>query len=205
MKNKILSILPNDKHTLLSVSYPEIHIVDWKDIDNSRGIEVFDKKQEGINSVCLFNESELDVIVDSFEENALPMSKGKQASQCECVSFPSSCDETDWMLAIETKYANDEEAAFRIWKDDENYPEKMVSQIISTVEYFRDKKIIENDRVVHAIVSFPNLVADFNSSLFSFVKEEWSIENLLVNKRIRIKGCNAANIISAKRIKFITD
>lgn len=108
-------------------------------------------------------------------------------------------------MAIETKYANDKEAAFRIRKDDVNYPEKMVSQIISTVKYLREKEIIENDRLVYAIISFPILVYDFNSTLFSLVPDEYSIENLIVKKRIRIMGCNAARICSTKKIEFITD
>ncbi len=205
MKDKILKILPNDKHTFHEVNYPEIHIVDWKDIDNTQGVKVYNEKQVGINSVCLFNATGFNVSIDAFEENAFPVSKGIQARQCECVSFHSEYDENTWILAIETKYANNEAAAFRIRDDDENYPEKMVSQIISTVEYLRGKGIIEENKLVHAIISFPNLVSDFNSTLFSMVPEEYSVENLIVKKKIRIKGCNAANIISPKRIKLISD
>ena len=205
MKDKILANCPCEKHTFHEVNYPKIHIVDWKNFDKTKGVEVLNEKPEEISSVCLTNNPELLIIINAFGENALPICTGEQASQCECIVFPSIYDEKAWILAIETKYANDESAAFRIRKDDDNYPEKMISQIISTVEYFREKNIIEPDRDVHAIISFPNLIADFNSQLFSFVKEEWSIENLLVNKRIRIKGCNAANIISTKSLKLITD
>ncbi|MDR2497343.1 MAG: hypothetical protein LBD21_09485 [Tannerellaceae bacterium] len=206
MKDKILSNLPNEKHTLLEISYPEIHIVDRKNSDKTKGIVIYDQKQEDIKSVCLFNNTELEILVDAFGENALPIKKGKHASQCECVVFPSNYDEKSWTLVIETKYAADEEAAFKIRENEVNYPKKMVSQIISTVEYFREKNIIDKSRVVHAIISFPNLIADFNSQLFSFVeKEEWSAEYLLLYKKIRIKGCNAANIISNKRLRFVTD
>ncbi len=205
MKDKLLEILPNDKHTFHEVNYPEIHIVDWKDIDNTQGIKVYNEKHEEISSVCLFNSKELDISIDAFGENALPVSIGVQASQCECVSFPTNFKQNSWILALETKYANNKEAAFRIRKDDVNYPEKMVSQIISTVEYLREKEIIEKDRLVHAIISFPILVYDFNSTLFSLVPDEYSIENLIVNKRIRIMGCNAARIRSTKKIEFITD
>lgn len=204
MKNKILAVLPEDKNTFHEVNYPEIHIVDWKDIDNTRGVEVSKERDEDINSVCLYNASQLKIIVDAFGENALPRSRGSQASQCECISFPSEFNNNSWVLTIETKYANNEEAAFRI-REDENYPEKMVSQIISTVDYFREKEIIEKKQLVYAIISFPNLISDFNSTIFSFVKEEWSVENLIVNKRIRIKGCNTAKIISKKRLKLSID
>ena len=202
MKAKILATLPNDKHTFQEVNNGEIHIVDWKDIDNTRGVEIFNKEQNEINSVCLFNKSNVKVTIDKFGENALPISIGKQAEQCECIAFPSDTDGKIWVLAIETKYANNTKAAYKI-KDDQNYPEKMVSQIISTVDYLRKKKIIGKEQRVHAIISFPKLVSDFNSTLFSFVKEEWSIENLIVTKKIRIKGCNSAEIISTKRIKLV--
>ncbi|HAH53991.1 MAG TPA: hypothetical protein DCM02_01560 [Flavobacterium sp.] len=201
MKDKILATLPNEKHTFQEVNYPEIHIVDWKDIDKTKGVDIFNIKQNEINSVCLYNANELTILIDTFGENALPISRGSQASQCECISFPSEFDSKSWVLTIETKYANNEAAAFRI-RDDLNYPEKMVSQIISTVEYFREKNIIDKEQLVYAIISFPNLVSDFNSTLFSFVKEEWSIENLIVTKKIRIKGCNSAKIITSKRIKL---
>ena len=205
MRDKIQELLPNGKHTLQEADYPEIHIVDWKDTDSTRGVEIFDQKQGGINSVSLINDNGLNIVIDIFGENALPICAGDQVSQCECISFPLDYRDNSWILAIETKYANDEDAAFRIRENEVNYPEKMVSQIISTIEYFRDKNIIDSNRIVHAIISFPNLIADFNSQLFSFVRDEWSIENLLVSKRIRIKGCNSANIKSTKRITFITD
>ncbi len=201
MKTKILETLPNDKHTFQEAGNAEIHIVDWKDIDNTRGVEVFDAKCEEINSVCLFNENKVKVTIDKFGENAFPTTVGEQSEQCECIVFPSDTKGKIWVLAIETKYANNEETAFKI-RDDQNYPEKMVSQIVSTVDYLREKKILEKDQYVHAIISFPKLVSDFNSTLFSFVKEEWSVENLIVKKKIRIKGCNSAKIISEKRIRL---
>jgi len=201
MKAKILATLPNDKHIFLEINNDEIHIVDWKDIDSTRGIEIYDKTQNEINSVCLFNENNVNVTIDKFGDNALPISQGIQSEQCECIAFPSDSIGKMWVLTVETKYANNNEAAFRI-KDDQNYPEKMVSQIVSTVDYLRAKSIIAKDQHVHAIISFPKLVSDFNSTLFSFVKEEWSVENLIVTKKIRIKGCNSATITSEKRIKL---
>lgn len=200
MKNKIAATLPNDKHTLTEINSPEIHIADWKDFDSAKGIEVSDKRPT-INSVFLLNNTSITVIVDIFGENALPTTKGKQARQCECIAFPADFSCEDWILTVETKYAKDYTAAFR---KERNYPENMIEQIISTVDYFRDKKIIAETKLVHAIISFPNLIADFNSTLFSLVREEWSVENLIVNRKIRIKGCNSAKIISEKRLKFIT-
>lgn len=204
MKHKIIETLSSERHKINDYMTPEIHIVDWKNADKSKGIEILKEKQEEINSVCLFNQNELSITIDAFEESALQNPDGTQVEQCECISFPTEYNDNSWILAVETKYVNDEEAAFKVRKG-QNYPKKMVSQIISTVDYFREHAIIKEDQMVHAIISFPNLVSDFNSTLFSLVPEEYSVENLIVSKKIRIKGCNAANIISPKRIKFITN
>ncbi len=212
MKSKILDNIPDkakDRHKICTVSHPEIHIVDWKDTDRKsgraeiRGVEIFDRRPMGIKSVCLFNTPNLEITIDAFDENALYIKKGHQAEQCECVVAPALFSSDNWVLAVETKYAEDYAAAFK--KDEDSgvpeYPEKMVSQIISTVDYLRDKGVIAKDKMVHAIVSFPKLISDFNSELFSWVKEEWSTENLILNYKIKIKGCNSANITSSKRIK----
>jgi hypothetical protein len=211
MRNKILQSIPfaEDRHTFYDVNYLEIHLVDWKDTDRKkgrakrRGIEVFDNKQEEIKSVCLSNTRRIAITIDAFGENALEVNVGNYASQCECIVAPTTFSSDNWILAIETKYAEDHKTAFQ---NNEitgipDYPQEMVKQIISTVDYLRNKGVIGMDQTVHAIVSFPNLIADFNSELFSWVKDEWSKENLLLNKKIRISGCNAANIISSKRIK----
>jgi hypothetical protein len=155
MKARILETLPNNRHTFEEVNNAEIHIIDWKHIDNTRGVEIFNKTQDNIRSVCLFNDNNIKITIDKFGENALPISVGVQSEQCECISFPSGSNEKIWILAIETKYANNEEVAFRI-KDDQNYPQKMVSQIVFTVDYLRERSIIGEDQQVHAIISFPS-------------------------------------------------
>jgi hypothetical protein len=173
--------------------------VDWKNFDKGkgRGVEVYDKKPEEIGSVCLYNNSKIDILIDAFEDNALPIKKGHQAEQCECIASPPSNDPQNWFIAIETKYTDDLDSAL------EYYPDKMISQIISTIDYLRGKGVIDNHKMVYAIISFPELLLDFNSVLFTHVaKEEWSPTNLIVNNKIRIKGCNSANIISSKRIKL---
>jgi len=206
MESKIRDCIPPKaivNHKFHEIRYPEIHIVDWKNFDKGkgRGIEVCDRKPEEIKSVCLFNENNVNVLVDAFGENALPLATKKEgyASQCECVATPVPHSSGNWFLCVETKYAG-KVAAFDIKND---YPKKMVSQIISTVDYFRNRGVIEKDKLVYAIISFPKLIHDFNSELFSWVDGEWSAENLILNHKIRIKGCNSAEIISPQKIKHI--
>ncbi len=201
MESKIRACIPPkvlSNHRFHTVCHPKIHIVDWKYFDKGkgRGVEIRDNKPEDIESVCLTNTSEIEVLIDAFDENALPIKKGHQAEQCECVIAPAIYYPDNWILAIETKYTHDLSLAL------EYYPDKMISQIVSTVEYLRETGILDNEKHVHAIISFPAILEDFSSALFQVVKGEWNVDSLLLKKRIRIKACNSANIISSKRIKL---
>ena len=82
-----------------------------------------------IHSVCLRNDSAISILVDAFGENALQYSKKKKARQCECVIYPDNYKDTDWVLFVEMKYAENEIAAFRKEND---YPNNMIEQIKQT-------------------------------------------------------------------------
>lgn len=201
MKDKIEAILPN--HTLIFSESPDLYIVDYTDMKKG-GVELLGYKPDDINAVYLKNKPEgnpqdkrpIAIYFDGFKDNALPIRKGHYNSQCECIVFPASCKDTDWILFVETKYANNMALAF---KKELGYPRKMVNQIIETVKYFRDKGIIATNRKVHAIVSFPNLIAAFNS--FVFTEEGQSETDIFLNHKIIVRATNSATIISEKRIK----
>lgn len=100
-------------------------------------------------------------------------------------------DTDDWRLFIETKYAKDEAKA----RDERNnYPQKMVGQIEATVEYFRNKGILEENQVVYAIVSFP-MLDNYNA---------WFDQNLiheaLAKHQIIVRATNQAKILNKKVI-----
>jgi hypothetical protein len=78
--------------------------------------------------------------------------------------FPDEVNTANsWTLLVETKYAKDYHAA-RETKN--NYPHSMVEQIISTSEYLRRHGVIPLDKMVNAIVAFPNIIINFKSTLF---------------------------------------
>ena len=195
MKNKIAKFLPN--HNITSHSLQELFIADYKRINNG-DVVLLEKAPTNIKFVYIQNANKVAVCFDGFKDNALPLNIkiGLHNRQCECVIFPESCNNDDWVLFIETKYANDRLAAF---KETNGYPNSMVMQIIETVKYFRDNNIIDQNKKVHAIVSFPNLVEEFNSTIF---QGELSTIDILKNHRILIRGTNNASIISEKRIKL---
>lgn len=191
MKDKIEAILPD--HSLILSEAPDLYIVDYKDI-NGGDVELLESEPADAKHVYLENKQPIAIYFDGFKDNALPIGTGSQNKQCECVVFPATCKETDWILFVETKYANNLQAAF---KQEYDYPRGMVKQIIETVKYFRDKGIIEQNRRVTAIVSFPNLIEVFNSFVF---REDLSEIDILLNHKILVRATNSATIISEKRI-----
>ena len=189
------------QHQVYPCSYTSIHIVDWKKF-TSENLKVHDRVPVNpntgklIHSVCLRNDSAMSIIVDAFGENALQYSKKKKARQCECVIYPDNYKDTDWVLFVEMKYAENEIAAFRKGND---YPNNMIEQIKQTVQFFKDKCILPQEKEVYAIVSFPNLLSAFNSTIFSID----AINDFYLDYGIIIRGTNNAEIISSDNIKLI--
>lgn len=191
MIEKLLGVLPEHKDYLDSLQGKVLYVADWKD-ENNGGISFTDYDVERA-AVRLLNPSMLSVYCDKFPENALPIKKGCFSQQCECILFPQdeAEDTDDWRLFIETKYAKDEAKA----RDERNnYPQKMVGQIEATVEYFRNKGILEENKVVYAIVSFP-MLDNYNA---------WFDQNLiheaLVKHQIIVRATNQAKIKNKKVI-----
>ena len=191
MIEKLLGVLPDHKDYLDSLQGKVLYVADWKD-ENNGGISFTDYDVERA-AVRLLNPSMLSVYCDKFPENALPIKKGCFSQQCECILFPQdeAEDTDDWRLFIETKYAKDEAKA----RDERNnYPQKMVGQIEATVEYFRNKGILEENKVVYAIVSFP-MLDNYNA---------WFDQNLiheaLAKHQIIVRATNQAKIKNKKVI-----
>ncbi len=191
MIEKLLDVLPEHKDYLDSLQGKVLYVADWKD-ENNGGISFTDYDVERA-AVRLLNPSMLSVYCDKFPENALPIKKGCFSQQCECILFPQdeAEDTDDWRLFIETKYAKDETKA----RDERNnYPQKMVGQIEATVEYFRNKGILEENKVVYAIVSFP-MLDNYNA---------WFDQNLiheaLAKHQIIVRATNQAKILNKKII-----
>lgn len=191
MIEKLLGVLPEHKDYLDSLQGKVLYVADWKD-ENNGGISFTDYDVERA-AVRLLNPSMLSVYCDKFPENALPIKKGCFSPQCECILFPQdeAEDTDDWRLFIETKYAKDEAKA----RDERNnYPQKMVGQIEATVEYFRNKGILEENKVVYAIVSFP-MLDNYNA---------WFDQNLiheaLAKHQIIVRATNQAKILNKKII-----
>jgi len=202
MKNRLLVQLPKHKNCICSIYNPNLFIVDWKNTNGGK-VEISGNKNNNINAVYLQNKKNIELFFDGFPENALPISKKSRCKQCECVTFPFNCNEEEWVLFIETKYAQNENAARNSRFD---YPCCMVKQIKETVKYFREKGIISDNKIVHAIISFPNLVDNFNSWVFPITQndKEESILDILINDKIIIRATNKAKIESDTELFLVS-
>ncbi len=200
MKDQLAEKLP--EHTLTTHDAPDLYIVDFKGINKGK-VRLFEKKPQDVNYVYLENENQVEVYFDAFDENALEVETGLYSRQCECLLFPTSCNDNDWILLVETKYTNNMASAFKAEND---YPNSMITQILDTVDYFRTHEIIDKKKRVHAIVSFPNLIQAFDAAFFGREiiyneKTYASMMDILLEYQVLIRATNSGRIISPKRLK----
>ncbi len=179
-----------------TIDSENIFIIDYKNI-NRGGVEVLPNKPEH-DCVHLINDKKVNVYYVAFKENALKVNTHEgQVKQCECVLFPSSLNAEDWILFIETKYT----ASLKTALDEKvDYPNTMIAQIISTVEYFRDNGILPTDKKVYAIVSFPKLIDQFSEAFFT--RSKLTREEILIDYKILLSPTNKGVIKSQTRMKL---
>lgn len=113
--------------------------------------------------------------------------------------YPNVANADEWILFVETKYANNIYAAFNPESD---YPNYAISQIKGTVQYFRAMGIIEPDKIVNAIISFPQLSEAFNSFVF---RDDESILDIFINDKIIIRATNYVRIINNLELELVSD
>ncbi len=179
-----------------TIDTENIYIIDYKNI-NGGEVEILENEPY-YNYVHLTNDKRLNVFYVAFKENALKVSTPEgQVKQCECVLFPTTLDSDDWVVFIETKYANNFESAFF---GNIDHPNTSIKQIISTVEYFRERDILPKDKKVFAIVSFPKIIEPFSEAFFT--RSELTIEEISINHKILLRATNSGVIKSKTRIKI---
>lgn len=199
MLNKLIEALPDHEDKIQTTASDAIYIVDYTNQDRTKGVELFEEKPDDIESVYLANSNEIPIYFDPFGESALPIeSESGQSSMCEGVMWAKPIEDRDyWILFIEMKYSNNWANAFR---EENDYPRSTVKQILSTVSYFREKEIIPQHKRVHAMISFPKLVQEFNSFFFDMLEE--TPLQILIEHKVKLRATNTAEIRSEKRIKI---
>jgi hypothetical protein len=190
MINRITDRFP--EHQIVESEAENLYIIDHKKDDGGK-VEIHSEPQIS-NAVQLYNPNKTPIYFDGFPDNAFQISPGAHLKQCECIVFPQTCMDDDWILVIETKYSANIETAF----DEEiDYPNGMIDQVANTVAYLRDQNIIPKDKMVNALVSFPNLIDDFSAFFFSGTP---SVEDVLIEHKIKIRASNVATIRNRRNI-----
>lgn len=194
MKSKIQVVYPQS--IFCSSTASKLYIADFTERTNSsRKVEFHEIIPQVPDSTtdmdCLVfeNSAQLSVVCNIFDDHQFKDEKGKDLSHCECVLFPESERENIGMAFVEIKDCKSKNISV--------YKDKVKTQIISTVQIFRDKGIIENQRV-YGIISFPrkNKVS-FNQTIFDDVTE---YKRLHQKYKIRFFPTNGVSIVNEKTL-----
>ena len=194
MKNKILAVYPQS--VFCRSTAPKLYIADFTERTSSnRKVEFHDiipqvpDNTTDIDCLVFENSSQLSVICNIFDDHQFKDKKGKDLPHCECVLFPECKQKNIGMAFVEIKDCKP--------KNISGYKTIVKTQIISTVQTFRDQKIIEKQRV-YGIISFPrkNKVA-FNQTIFDDASE---YKRLHQRYKVRFLPTNQVSILDPKKL-----
>ena len=190
MKNKIESVFDADKFKY--VSFPDIHlyVVDYTEKTNSaHSVEIHNVKPVDIDALTIYNPTEINISTSIFMPQCFIDENDKEPKQCECVMYPTVLSAISWVLFIEIKDCKPKNAA--------NYHSEAKEKVLANVQLFRDKNIIDIDKVVYAVVSFPRKAkTNFHNHLIK--ASEW--KKFRDDYKIMIKGTNEITIKNEKSI-----
>lgn len=201
MKNKIIHAVGSKAaaaHHFEETDQERLYIIDWKNI-NGGGVKLYDRPQKdslgnAVSGACIDNLHRIPLSVDLFGENALPLKKGKQSQQCECIVFPSTCDDSDWLLLIELKYVSPASTTFPLYID------KVKSQISATASYLCDKGVIESSKPKYGMFSLPTLMKEAYSA---FVTSVINTAEYFEQCGIMLIATDKAEIVDNRNINLI--
>ena len=134
--------------------------------EGERGVEIYTENPltpdgtQAMDCLTLTNEEKLNIDFSIFDDHQFKKEgKDKDDSHCECCFFLSDSDESSWISFVEIKDCKPKNVL--------SYKEKVKEQIISTVNHFKKKGIIAENKRIYGIISFPrrNKVA-FNDYIF---------------------------------------
>lgn len=163
MRNRILNIYPDSE--LGQSTSSSLYVADFTERTGCvRGVEIHDvipKAPEGdkeMDCIKISNPKELSLDYNIFDDHQFKDDGGHDLQHGECCVYPTENTQTTWVAFIEIKDCKVKNIA--------SYKDKVKEQIISSVQLFRDAKVIDMQNV-YGIVSFPrrNKTA-FNQTIF---------------------------------------
>jgi hypothetical protein len=107
---------------------------------------------------------------------------------CECVVFPEPFDQTNWLLFVELKYH----------RQLGGMVESSFNKVLKTIRQFRESGLIEMNKVVYGLVSFPIVTRKppYESSVFTF--EE--LRAFKKREKVILVSSNDVNIYSSTHL-----
>jgi len=190
MKSKIESVFGANKFKYVSFSNKHLYVVDYTEKTASiRSVEVHNVKPVDIDALIIYNPTGTNISTSIFTPQCFIDENGKEPKQCECVMYPTVFSANSWILFIEIKDCKPMNAA--------NYHREAKEKIITNVQLFRDKRILDNNKVVYAVVSFPRKAkTNFHNHLIK--ASEW--KKFRDDYKIMIKGTNEITIKNERSI-----
>ena len=194
MKNKIQAVYPQS--VFCSSTASKVYIADFTERTSSnRKVEFHEiipkvpSSTTDMDCLVFENISQLSVVCNIFDDHQFKDKKGKDLPHCECVLFPESKRKDIGMAFVEIKDCKSKNISV--------YKDKVKIQIISTVQMFRDKGIIEKQRV-YGVISFPrkNKVS-FNQTIFDDATE---YKKLHQKFKIRFLPTNYISIVDERKL-----
>ena len=196
MKNRIQTVYPQS--VFCSSTAPVLYIADFTERTASvRKVEFHEtipqvpNSTEDMDCLVIENSLRLSVICNIFDDNQFKDGDGSDLPHCECVLFPESEQNNIGTAFVEIKDCKPKNISV--------YKLKAKSQIISTVQMFRDKGIIEQNQRVYGIISFPRKKkVSFNQTIFDDASEYKKFHQ---KYRINFLPTNNVCIVDLKKLK----
>lgn len=182
-------------HIINTIEEDVIYIADYTKKNNGK-VKVCGSQLTDIEVVTLDNKAKkIKLHYDAFLPGAFKKNNSQTLQQCECVIFPCSMNEDDWILFVETKYTTKEYS-------DPTFPlVKAICQIGETALLFKKREVISNTKEVTGIIAFPELMSPFSDML-------WLIDNATEKRtvyalsNIFFEISNTATIHSATELEI---
>lgn len=190
MRNKILGVYPQSKFQSSGVKV--IYVADFSErTQKVRGVEISEihlRTPDDLGDMdCLKINNDRPIILDFnvFNDNQFKDEDNNDTEHCECCFFPYGNNETTWVAFIEIKDCKS--------KNISDFKDKAKEQIISTVSLFRQKGIMNRQKRVYGIISFPRRnKTSFNQMIFEDYTE---YKRLFQSERIHFIAANEVNVI----------
>lgn len=190
MKNSLSATFNEGKIVHQGLYSDEIHVVDYTNRTQSKkAVNAHCIKPVDIETLKISNPTKVHVTISIFKPQCFMGDDGKELKQCECVIYPTSYTNDKWLVFIEIKDCKP--------KNIYNYFKDIKEKFIVNVGLFRDKGIIDREKVVYAIASFPQRN---KTSFHSHMIKPPEVKKFLDKYKITIKGTNEIHIKNSKSI-----